>query len=487
LEAGAFVSTLAVVAAVILTSALLSGLVQKSGFPQVALFLLLGAAAGPYAAGLLSVGLDSPLLRVLAALSLALVLFTDALTLDLRLLRRQVGLALRVLGPGTLLSAAVIALAGYLLLGLSAPAAAILGAALASTDPVLLRGLLARRDVPAPARLALRLESGLNDAVLLPAVLLGMAFLAPEAGGGTALGLGARVLSEVLLVGPLIGAAVGFLAVRLLAWSRQRAGLRRDYEAIYSLGVAFAAFAAAEALHGSGFLAAFAAGLMIRALDVELCDCFVEYGETTAELTLLFTFVLFGAAPIWSAAGALRLDGVAFALVALFSRPLIYALALWGSPLERRSRWLVSWFGPRGLSSLLLALLPVFAGLPESERIFSVTCLVVLGSVLIHGGALMALTLRRLSGAPAREDAPSSYEAAAAPLEEDLERLPFAAFLRLRGAGTPVVVADARTARSAEESRTQAAGSVRLDPERAAEDARRLKLPRDAPVVVYCA
>jgi len=70
--------------------------------------------------------------------------------------------------------------------------------------------------------------------------------------------------------------------------------VRRDYESLYSLGIAFTAFAAAETVHGSGFLAAFAAGMTIAALDVELCDCFVEYGAVTAEMLLLFTFVLLG-------------------------------------------------------------------------------------------------------------------------------------------------------------------------------------------------
>ena len=76
--------------------------------------------------------------------------------------------------------------------------------------------------------------------------------------------------------------------------------MRRDYESLYALGVAFTAFAAAESVGGSGFLAAFAAGLVVAALDVELCDCFLDYGQATAEMFLLFTFVAFGAWLIWT-------------------------------------------------------------------------------------------------------------------------------------------------------------------------------------------
>ncbi len=172
LAADPFLATLALVGTVIIISALLSGLIERSGFPQVAVLLGLGAVLGPHGLSLIYLDLGSPVLRAVSTLSLALVLFTDALSLDLAEIRRHIRLTLLVVGPGTLLSAVLITFAARWVLGLAWPAAAILGAALASTDPVLLRGLLRRSDIPARARLALRLESGLNDVVLLPIVLV---------------------------------------------------------------------------------------------------------------------------------------------------------------------------------------------------------------------------------------------------------------------------------------------------------------------------
>src|SRR5262245_21967698 len=137
-----FPVTLALLGIVIMVSALLSGLVERSGMPQVAVFLAMGAALGPTGLGVLDLGLDSPALRIVATLSLTLVLFTDALALDLSEVQRHAALALRVVGPGTLLSAALIAVAGWWMLALSWPAATIIGAALSSSDPVLLRMLL---------------------------------------------------------------------------------------------------------------------------------------------------------------------------------------------------------------------------------------------------------------------------------------------------------------------------------------------------------
>ena len=229
--ADAFVAMLALVGIVILIAALLSGLIERSRLPQVAIFLALGAAMGPAGLGVLDVTLESPVLRVVATLSLVLVLFTDALTVDIPEVRRHGSLALVVLGPGTLFSAALIAFAAWALLGLPPAAAAVLGAALASTDPVLLRGLLQAHDIPGTARLALRLESGLNDVVLLPVVLVAMAFL-EHGPAGEAMNLPALGI-DLLLLGPGLGIVAGLVAVAALDLIRRRIGVRRDYESLY--------------------------------------------------------------------------------------------------------------------------------------------------------------------------------------------------------------------------------------------------------------
>ena len=334
-----FASTLALVGAVIVIAALLSGLIERSGLPQVAVFLGLGAILGPWGLSQIHITLQSPILHVVSVLSLVLVLFTDAVSLDTKEIRQHIRLALRVLGPGTMLSAALIAFAAKYLLALSWPAAAILGAALASTDPVMLRGLLRRKDLSAAVRQALRLESGLNDVVLLPVILIAMAFLSDKVLTGREW---TRITLNMFLLGPGAGVAVGLVSVAVLDLIRRKIGIRRDYESLYSLGVAFAAFSAAEALHGSGFLAAFAAGLTISLLDVELCDCFLEYGETTAEMALLFTFVLFGSSLIWSGLTILNWNIVLFILAVLLTRPIAFCISLAGSNLDMQGRLLIA-------------------------------------------------------------------------------------------------------------------------------------------------
>lgn len=489
-SAETFALWLATLGVVIVVAALLSGFIDRTGAPQVAVFLGIGAMVGAHGLGLLDVTLESPVLRVVATLSLALVLFTDALSLNISEVRKNVGLAIRLLGPGTLVSAGILTLAAWSLLGLSWPLALILGAALASTDPVLLRGLLRRKNIPQQARLGLRLESGINDVVVLPIIMVAMTLVTP-APGSEAAGW-ASVLVRVVAIGPAVGLAIGLVCVGALHLLRGRFGVRRDYESLYSLGVAFAAFAAAESVHGDGFLAAFAAGLIIAALDVELCDCFLEYGEVTAEMLLLLTFVLFGTSLIWQGLGTLSLGTVVFALLAIVVRLPVYALSLIGSGVDRRSAWFISWYGGRGLNSLLLVLLAVFAGVPGSVDIFRICCFVVLLSIVVHGGSPMVLVwLERRAAKRSEETSGDGASDPGSPVTTDREVaspqvVTIDELQALRDAGSRVVIADVRTERTYELSDDKAAGAVRLDPEHAVQDAKALDLPRDAWILPYC-
>ena len=492
-----FVVTLALVGLVFIIAALLSGLIDRSDLPQVGVFLALGAVLGPAGLDLLNVTLQSPIVAVVATLSLVLVLFTDAVGLSLAEIRRNGRLAFLVLGPGTLLTAAMVALVGWLFLDLAPAAAVILGAALASTDPIMLRGLIRRPGLAEPVRLALRLESGLNDAVLLPIIFVAMPFLfhrGPPSGTEWA-----RIGLEFFLLGPGAGIAVGLLGLSALDMIRRKVGVRRDYESIYSLGIAFTAYAAAEAVHGSGFLAAFAAGLTIAALDVELCDCFLEYGQTTAEMALLFAFVLFGSSLIWSGFTVLNLPILLFAIAVVLSRPIVFFVSLCGTRLDFRSRLLIAWFGPRGLSSLLLILLPVFAGATGSQQLFEISCFVVILSVAVHGGSLMFLK-RDSFPVPAREenvtvaanDLPRDIQASAKPLEnENLEasalRISVSELRRLQSSGAPILILDVRRDRNFEASEFQAQGALRISPDQPAQRIAELQIPRQTWLIAFCA
>src|SRR6476660_239664 len=204
-------AALALIGIVILVSSLLSGLIERTGVPQVAIFLLLGAVLGTWGLNLVHLSLESPTLQWIATLALVLVLFTDAIDLDFSEIRRPRRLILTILGPATLIPAVLTGVAGWLLLDLHPLQAAMLGAALASTDPVMLRSLTRRTTLPAVARQGLRLEGGINDVVLLPIIVLSTLGLS---GGDT--NEMVRHAIGLFLLGPALGAIVGYVAITVL-------------------------------------------------------------------------------------------------------------------------------------------------------------------------------------------------------------------------------------------------------------------------------
>ena len=498
-----FVTTVALIGIVIVIASLLSGAIERTGLPLVPIFLLLGAALGPAGLGITNVGFHSPALHALAMLGLALLLFSDAVTIDTKQLRARRFMLWRLLGPGTLVPAVLTALAAWVLLDLPGPAAAILGAALASTDPVLLRTVLRSRALPEASRIALRLETGMNDVALLPIVILSMLFipgrgeiLAASTSSGTEVG---RSILGLFVLGPGLGAFVGWAGITALESVRTRTGVRRDYESLYALGLAFTSFAVAEAVGGSGFVAAFVAGLVVAAKDIELCDCFLEYGEATAEMLLLLTFVALGMSLIWLGLTILDWRTVLFAVIALFVRPVVLYPVLGGVNLSDRDRRLVAAFGPRGLSSLLLALLPVFAGVTGGERIFMLTSVVVLLSVIVHGGGTAyflrasALRDRAISPAPASDldvGAPevlvplARTAAASAPADD---KITIDELRALKESGEEVTIVDARAPRNFDGDPLIARGAVRVRPDDPVRDAKELRLSKHATLVIYCA
>ncbi len=419
---------------------------------------------------------------------MTLVLFTDAVGLPIAEVRRNARLAFIVLGPGTVLSAALIALAGWYLLDLAPAAAAVLGAALASTDPVMLRGLVRRTGLSDSVRLALRLESGLNDIVLLPVILLALPFLTDT----NRLGAGdwARVGLDFLLLGPGAGIAVGLLALAALDMIRRKIGVRRDYESLYSLGVAFTAYAAAESIHGSGFIAAFTAGITIAALDLDLCDCFLEYGETTAEMALLFAFVLFGSSLIWSGFTVLSWPVLLLAVSVVLIRLVAFFAALSPMRLGAKECLLIAWFGPRGLSSLLLILVPIFAGAPGSDYLFHVACFVVLFSVVLHGGSLMLLGRGERPRAlhPVATDGTAlDHSAEASPAAEESDRISIEEMQQIRKTGEPLLVVDVRSEHSLAGDRRGAVGAIRIPGEHLVRRVAELGIPKDTRLILFCA
>jgi NhaP-type Na+/H+ or K+/H+ antiporter len=475
----------AVIAAVLMLAALLSGIVERVpvSFPMI--FLGLGFLLGGQGLGLVNVTLHSPALETIAILSLSFVLFLDALHLRFGDMGREWVVPVLALGPGTLLTVGFIALLAALVLRLPPLEALLLGTILASLDPVVLRDVVRDERIPRAIRSALQTEAGTNDLVVLPLLLI----LATLAQGHSRDAAGWIVLSaQLFLLGPLAGIAVGLVAVWLMRPVQARITIDRAYLALYGVGTILAAYVVGEAVGGSGFLAVFAAGAVTVALDYDLCDCFLEYGETTSEMAMLLAFLLFGALLSSLLGEVALLPALLFALLVLVvARPLAIGVVLRHAPVSGRGRRFIGWFGPRGLSSLLFGLLVVTDGVPGAERLLALTGIVVIVSVFAHGVSAAPLAAR-YGRAVAGETLAEERESTAAGLFHqspgDVPRItPRELAERLASANPPLVL-DVRTRSSFAQDDTEIPGSVRVPPDRVADWATGQDHARS--IVAYC-
>ncbi len=481
-------------AAVVLTvSALASGIVERAPLSFPIIFLGLGFLIGERGFGLLTLSPEDHTLEAIAILTLALVLFLDAVRMEAEELRGA-GLApMLSLGPGTLIIISVAALGANLLLDTSLIESLLLGTILASTDPVVLRDVVRNERIPRSIRRALSIEAGTNDIVILPILLVLIAVANSEAASTAGW---ATLLAQVLLLGPLVGFAVGAAGAWLMGKADAAFSISREYQALYGIGLVLLAYAGAQGLGGDGFLAAFAAGLGVAILNFDLCDCFLDYGETTTEMTMLLSFVLFGVVISEIALEVPLVPALVLAVVVIFvARPVAIGLVLRRAVMSNAARAFIGWFGPRGLNSLLLALLVVQNEVANAEFLLAVTGIVVTISVVVHGAS--ATPLSTLYGrAIEQRTLQEEREGTAAGLFEgsagETPRIePEELVGQLEGTNPPVVL-DVRTRSQYERDKRQIPGSIRVPTDRIEDWARRLIAenpdgePFVRPVATYC-
>ena len=475
----------AMVAMVLMLSGLVSGLVRSAPISVPIIFLGLGLMLGDGGLGLLQIGVHDEALEVVAILSLAFVLFLDAVNLRFDEGERAWLVPVLALGPGTLLTVGIVAAGARLIFGTSPVESLLLGSILASIDPVVLRDVVRDERVPRSIRQALTVEAGTNDIVVLPLILILSTIALGQTGGASDW---MSMLARLFLLGPVAGAVVGFASVWLIENLRSRTPISREYRALYGVGTVLAAYVAGEVVGGSGFLAVFFAGAVIVKTDYDLCDCFLEYGEVTAEMAMLLAFVLFGAL-LSSLAGSIPLvPALLFALVVLFvARPVAIGLVLRRTVVSKRARTFIGWFGPRGLSSLLFGLLVVLQGVPGAERLLAITGIVVITSVFLHGVSATPL-IAAYGRAMDKETLPEEREMTATGLFggdfEDVPRVTPEELAVALGGSNPPIVLDVRTRSTSGHGDAGIPGSVRVPPDEVSEWATR-QLPGQ-PIVAYC-
>jgi len=360
--------------------------VQTSSITPPMVFVLFGLLVGPVVLDLQGFQPDSEWIHVLAELTLVLVLFTDASRIDLRLLRKEHDLPVRLLTMGMPMTIALGTLIAFFCFdGLGFWGAAILAIILAPTDAALGQIVVTNPRVPVRIRQTLNVESGLNDGIALPILLIFLC--AGEVSHNVDPGYWIRFVTLQLTLGPLIGVLVGLLGGKLVEICSRTGWMNRTFQDLSALGLSLLAYSGAELAGGNGFIAAFAAGLTLGNFSRAICTCLYEFAEAEGQLLTLLVFVIFGAVLVPVGLEHLTWKAGLYAVLSLtLIRMIPVALSLLGTGLSRSSVVFLGWFGPRGIASILFALLVLNEShLPIKEEILGPVVITVFLSIFAHG------------------------------------------------------------------------------------------------------
>ncbi|MET1022445.1 MAG: cation:proton antiporter [Arthrobacter sp.] len=371
--------------------ALVSARLERADLTAPIVFTVLGAALAWL--GLVD-GPSTPGLTPLVEVTLVLVLFSDAARLPLQQLRQDVSRYVRLLAAGLPLTiVSGWALAAWFFPQFGLWLALLVGAALAPTDAALGIPVVTNPAVPSRIRQLITVESGLNDGIATPVVMVAIAGAAAATGLESAAGASHAVVE--LLTGAAVGAGVGALGGWLLQLARRRGTALEDFAGIGVLALSLLSYTAALAVGGNGFVAAFCGGLAFGTCAGQRGPAELVFLEQIGGLVSLLVWLAFGAVAVpIMLADSVPLT-VAYAVLSLtVVRMLPVALASVGAGLDRNTVLFVGWFGPRGLASLVFALLALEALGPVSYKAVAVIAATVLLSVLAHGFSAAPLAAR---------------------------------------------------------------------------------------------
>ncbi|WP_037628770.1 cation:proton antiporter [Streptomyces aureus] len=394
----------AVFGVALLVAALLSGLAARTVLSTSFLFLVGGALVSDGFLGLIHITPDSDMVSVTADLALFAVLLTDGMHVSLPALRANWRNPARALGMGMPLAFVFMALATHFLVGLDWTTSFLVGAVLAPTDPVFASAIVGRAEVPAKLRQLLNVESGINDGLALPVVLVLIAAAGPAAAGPeTSL----ATIGLELLLGLAFGVLLPLLVSRLLGF--RLLGAEPKLQPLLPLATGIILYAACHLTHANPYLAAFSAGAALAHVSPEAKTSFEPLGEALAELAKFAALLVFGALLTPRLFGDLSWGGYAAVLLAIFLiRPASLLLSLLGTRISRKERLVAAWFGPKGFASVVYGLLVLQSGIPQAEEAFTLIAVCIALSIIAHSSTdvpiARAFDVDELAGIPDRDD-----------------------------------------------------------------------------------
>ncbi len=385
---------LGIIGALFFFYALVSRALVGANISAPMVFVTVGILCGPSVLGLLEFNVEGKAGLLIAEVALVIVLFSDAARSKVGDVRQEGSLPTRLLGIGMPLTiAAGTALAAVLLAGLNFWEGAVLAAVLAPTDAALGHAVVSSKVVPERIRQAINVEAGLNDGLSIPFLFLflGLAVEQVETGATGWLTFAVEQIGIGTALGLAIGVAGGWLVQRAI----HSGAMTHTFKRLSMVGIAVAAWAFAGELGGNGFIAAFVAGLAVARFRQDFGSPITDFAEREGQLLSLIVFFVFGTVAI-GLLGSLTAGAAVFVLGSLsVLRMAPVAIALAGSGLRRSTIAFIGWFGPRGLASIILALVVVDEQpeLPGLDLLLAVITLTVLASIFLHGFSARPLSM----------------------------------------------------------------------------------------------
>ena len=378
--------TTGIIATFLLLYGLISNRIMTTLLTGPILFVLFGYVLSGDVFSLVT-GRDHFLVSAIANITLILILFSDASRINLSFFRKKHDLPRRLLAIGLPLTICFGTLCAALLFP-QVPfwQAAVLATALAPTDAALAQVVINSKLVPERISEALNVESGLNDGICFPILLMFLS-LADDLEANSTIIYWVQFIGLQLLLGPIIGGVIGLVGGKLTLWGVESKWMSKHFQRLSMIALSFMAFCFSDLAGGNGFIAAFFAGLFFGYAAHKVSDPIYEFGESIGELFILLTFMLFGAILVPFAIHELNWVVMSYAILSLtIVRIIPVAISLMGRGLSTASIVYIGWFGPRGAASILYLLLIVSKyNLTEENLIFDVATTTILLSVILHG------------------------------------------------------------------------------------------------------
>jgi len=374
-------------ASFILIYSLIAKRIDKTPVSGPFLAIVFGLVMGPLLLNLIVIKVEIEGYKVIAELALALVLFTDASNTNIRELRKHASVPTRLLLIGLPLTIILGMVGGGIVFrGFSWIELGILATLLAPTDAALGKPVVTNSSVPSKLRESLNVESGLNDGICVPVLFLFIAFFAAQTGEGIKFSYGLALFAKQIGIGLAAGLGVTFIGDRLVDYSQKRGLISKTWETVIIVALAFSCFTLAQIAGGSGFIACFTGGLLYSVMNRTYKHDILEEAEGIGDTLSLLTWVIFSTVIIARQISHFTWDVLIYSLLSLTVIRIIPVLiSLIRTGFSGKEKLFIGWFGPRGLASIVFAIIVFEIELPHKETIILTAVCTILLSIILHG------------------------------------------------------------------------------------------------------